>query len=111
MQTFRFPDVEIRHYQKHGVAHAIIDKMIPIHLGGCYLNLKPLLEIEQPRFCWVKETPNAPQVVIASSKAKKIPEFAITLDNRLESIVVRYWHKHIEKDYMGIKLESIYRRE
>lgn len=111
MPTFNFPDNELKSYYRHGIAHVRISQMIPIPQSGCCLNLEPLLEIEQPRYCWVKETPEAPQVTIASSKAKGIPEFVTFFDpdKRLGSLIVRYWYNHPKKDYTDVKLEPVYR--
>ena len=109
--TFQFPDKEVSNYNIHGIAHARLNQIIPIPVSGCNIDLEPLLEIEQPRFYWVKEKSDAPEVIIASSKAHEIPESAFSFDStkKLDFLVVKYSHDHPKKEYINIELEPNYK--
>ena len=110
LPTVKLPEVEVRRYKNHGLAHLRMRDMDPVPLNGCVIDLEPLLDVEGPKYYWVKQVPIAPQIIIASGKAKSVPDSAqfFDPDKNLGSLVVQYWHAHIKKDYTDVKLMPEY---
>ena len=112
MPIFKFLDKAVEKYKIHGVAHAKISDMSPVPLSGCIIDLEPLLEIEEPKYYWVRETRQAPTIIIASEKAKSIPASATAfgINRKLESLIVTYTHTHPKKDYDNLDVKATYNK-
>ena len=105
---FKFPEEEIRRYNRHGIAHADLNEMRPIPITGCTIDLTKLLE---PAYAWAKPGENAPRIIIASDEAKSIPEDAVSLnsDRTLESLEVRIFQTDHRKEYGPVELIPVYK--
>ena len=109
--TFKISDGETVKYKIHGIAHLKLNQVVPIPESGCDIDITDLLGFETPRYCWLKEAPKAPEVIIASSKATSVPKDAVQIDpaQQLDCLVVRYWHNHPRKEYTDAKIEPRYK--
>ena len=108
--VYKFPEVEIRRYNVHGIAHARIKKMMPVPLSGCYIDLEEILKISPPNYAWMKLASDAPHVIISSGKQGSIPEsvFIIKRHKNLVSLELRLWHNS-DQDYSNVELIPVYK--
>ena len=93
--VYKFPDVELRRYNVHGIAHARIKKMMPV---------------PPPNYAWMKLASDAPHVIISSGKQGSIPEsvFIIKRHKNLVSLELRLWHNS-DQDYSNVELIPVYK--
>ncbi len=108
---YKFPDVEIRRYNTHGIAHARINKVIPVPLTKCYIDLEEILKIFPPKYVWMKFVSDAPHVIISSGKQGSTPKsvFVIKEHENLVSLELRLWHNS-NQDYGPIELTPVYNK-
>lgn len=107
---FIFSPEEVERYKVHGIAHARINQMIPVPLSKCYISLKELVEVDIPKYVWIKCEPEAPHIIISSGRQNHIPKSAIPIkfNRNLESLELRIWHN--SDNYGPIELTPVYNK-
>ena len=114
---YRFPEEELDRYERHGIAHARLYTMTPIPpLGRCDIDLEGILKIEQPVFAKITHSPQAPEIMIASSKPIKPKREPGSLkvqtfdsNRKLIGLRVEWGGIHPGKDYTQVELIPTYR--
>ena len=108
--VYKFPEVEIRRYNVHGIAHARIKKMMPVPLSGCYIDLEEILKIFPPKYAWMKCASDLPHVIISSGKQGSIPEsaFIIKRHKNLISLELKLGNNS-DQYYSNVKLIPVYK--
>ena len=108
--VYKFPDAEIRRYTAHGIAHAKLNKIMPIPLSGCYIDLEEILKISPPKYAWMKLVSDVPHIIISSGKQVNTPKsvFVINQHENLVSLELKLWHN--TERYGPFELIPIYNK-
>ena len=105
-----FSPEEIERYKIHGIAHARINQMIPVPLSHCYISLKELIEVDIPKYVWIKHESGAPHIIVSSGRQNHVPKSAINIKFKksLESLELKL--RHNSDDYGPIELNPVYNK-
>ena len=110
--TYILPEYELTRYEHHGIARADIGRMSVVPLDRRTIDTRPLLDIAKPQYIWMKQSPGAPLITIASDqvKAQSIPPSATELDpnQELVSLELIMDHTHPSRDCESYELNPVY---